>query len=77
LSSRASGPPGDTDFYSGTLTDWQGGSVDTDSLGFTIDSSTPVLRLEIEIDDYVAETAAFVDDIEIIIGGITYTIDFE
>jgi len=77
LSSQAAGPPGDAAFYSGTLADWQGGSVDTSGLGFTIDSSTPVLRLEIEIDDWIAQTEAFVDGIEITIGGVTYIIDFE
>ena len=77
LSSQASGAPGDADFYAGTLADWQAGSVDTSGLGLTINSSTPVLRLEIEVDDYIAQTEAFVDDVEIIIGGITYTIDFE
>jgi hypothetical protein len=77
LSSQASGAPGDADFYAGTLADWQAGSVDTSGLGFTIDSSTPVLRLEIEVDDYIAPTEAYVDDINITIGGITYTIDFE
>jgi hypothetical protein len=77
LSSQDPGPPGAATFYSGTLADWQAGSVDTSSLGLTIDGSTPVLRLEIEVDDWVAETMAFVDDIEIIIGGVTYTIDFE
>ena len=77
LSSQDPGPPGAATFYSGTLADWQDGSVDTSSLGFTVNGSTPVLRLEIEVDDYVAETMAFVDDIEIIIGGVTYTIDFE
>ncbi|HEY31525.1 MAG TPA: DUF4382 domain-containing protein [Dehalococcoidia bacterium] len=77
LSSQDPGPPGAMTFYAGTLTDWQAGDVDTSSLGFTVNGSTPVLRLEIEIDDWIAETEAFVDDIEIIIGGVTYTIDFE
>ena len=62
-----------------TLADWKDGVVinDPGSDGLAagvIDGNAPVLRLEIEIDNWVLQTEAYVDDIEIVIGGVTYTV---
>ena len=66
------GPPGAIELN--TLADWQSVSgITYDSK--TVDSTTPVLWLEIEVDNWIAQTEAYVDDIEIVIGGVTYTID--
>ncbi len=63
-----------------TLAEWKAGDAPNDpgSDGLAagvIDGNAPVLRLEIEIDNWVLQTEAYVDDIEIVIGGVTYTID--
>jgi hypothetical protein len=64
-----------------TLADWKDGTVapnDPGSDGLAagvITGSAPVLRLEIEIDNWVLQTETYVDDIVIVIGGVTYTID--
>ncbi len=71
---------GNDDAPWGTLEDWKNGVVANDpgSDGLAaglIDGSAPVLRLEIEIDNWVLQTEAYIDDIEIVIGGATYTTD--
>lgn len=70
---------GDLNAPSGTLAQWKAGTVanDPESEMATpvITSSTPVMKLEIEVDNWVAQTEAYVDDIEIVIGGVTYTIN--
>jgi hypothetical protein len=64
-----------------TLADWKDGTVapnDPGSDGLAagvITGGAPVLRLEIEIDNWVLQTETYVDDIVIVIGGVTYTID--
>ncbi len=51
-----------------TLADFKDGIGD-------VDADTVVLAIEVEIDNWVLQTEAYVDDIEIVIGGDTYTID--
>ncbi len=59
LSSGAAGPyPSGSGFIGGTLADWKAGSVDAG-----VNASTPVLRLEIEVDNWVVDSEAYVDDI--------------
>ena len=70
LSSGPPGPPGAPTFISGTLADWKSGLVDP-----AIKGTTSVVSLEIEVDNWIAQTEAYVDDIEIVIDGVTYTID--
>lgn len=53
-----------TDFVGGTLADWKSGGIVS-----SIDSSTPVLRLEIEVDNWVVDCQALVDNIEVILAG--------
>ena len=70
---------GNDDAPWGTLGDWKAGLVANDpgSDGLdddVINGNAPVLRLEIEIDNWVLQTEAYVDDIEIVIGGVTYTV---
>ena len=62
------GPPSSIELHS--LATWKAGK--TISTG-TVSSSTRVLRLEIEIDNWVVQTEAYVDDVEI--NGVVY--DFE
>ncbi|MBA7610389.1 hypothetical protein ES703_17597 [subsurface metagenome] len=74
----ASGPPplgGNFFFYS--LADWKEGVTYT-AEGYnekTINSDSIVLRLEIELDNWVVQTEAYVDDIKI--DGTPYAYDFE
>jgi hypothetical protein len=72
LSSGPPGAPGDPTFISGTLADWKSGLVNT-----AIDGMTSVVSLEIEIDNWVVQSEAYIDDIVIVIGGITYTVVFD
>jgi hypothetical protein len=75
LSSGPPGPPGDPGFIYYTLALWKAGvDVDGDTL-IDIDSATEVIALEIEVDNWVVQSEAYVDDIVIVIGGDTYTID--
>jgi len=52
-------------FIYGTLAEWKAGTEVTE-----ITSSTPVLRLEIEVDNWIVVSEAYVDDIEI--NDVTY-----
>ena len=72
LSSGPPGAPGDPTFISGTLADWKSGSVNT-----AIDGITSVVSLEIEIDNWVVQSEAYIDDIVIVIDGVTYTVVFD
>jgi len=69
---------GDLNAPSGTLLQWKDGEVGKDpeeELTTTVISgSAPVVKLEIEIDNWVVSSEAYVDDIEIVIDGVTYTI---
>jgi len=68
---------GDQDAPSSTLTNWKLGTIDNDpgsELPTTeISSMTLVLKLEIEVDNWIVESEAYIDDIKI--DGVTY--DFE
>ncbi|MBA7713862.1 hypothetical protein ES703_122872 [subsurface metagenome] len=72
LSSRASGAPGSPDFISGTLAEWKDGGIVG---GLGIDANTPVLRLEIEVDNWQVDSEALVDNIDVFIGSVA--IDLE
>jgi hypothetical protein len=70
---------GNDDAPWGTLSEWKNGIVANDpgSDGLANDiikSSAPVLRLEIEIDNWVRQSEAYIDDIVIVIDGMTYTV---
>jgi len=71
---------GDLNAPSGTLGQWKSGIVDSDPESEmttpVIDGNAPVVKLEIEVDNWVRQTDAYVDDIEIVIDGVTYTISF-
>lgn len=58
----SSGPAGDPGIIGGTLNAWKTGGI-TDGLG--IDATTPILRLEFEVDNWMAQTEAYLDDVEI------------
>lgn len=60
LSSGPPGPPGAPAFISGTLADWKSGLVDP-----AIDGTTSVVSLEIEVDNWVVQSEAYVDDVTI------------
>jgi len=75
LSSGPPGPPGDPAFISGTLADWKSGQVNPPI--DPIDGTTSVVSLEIEIDNWVVQSEAYIDDIVIVIGGITYAVVFD
>ena len=69
---------GNDDAPWGTLRDWKDGIVANDPepdllAAGVIDASAPVLRLEIEVDDWVLSTEAYVDDLEI--NGVTYDLE--
>ena len=75
LASGAPGPLGGPGFIYYTLALWKAG-VDVDGVpGIDINSDTEVIALEIEVDNWVVQSEAYVDDIEIVINGVTYTID--
>jgi len=71
---------GDQNAPWGTLGQWKSGIVhedpDTEMTTPVISENTTVVQLEIEVDNWVRQTDAYVDDIEIIIDGVTYTISF-
>jgi len=63
LGSGPPGPLGDPSFIYYTLAEWKAGiDVDGDTL-IDINEDTPVLALEIEIDNWVVQSEAYVDDI--------------
>ncbi len=69
---------GNDDAPWGTLRDWKDGIVANDPepdllAAGVIDASAPVLRLEIEVDDWVLSTEVYVDDITI--NGETYDLE--
>jgi len=73
---------GNDDAPWGTLGDWKDGTVANDpgSDGLADDiitGSAPVLRLEIEIDNWVRQSEVYIDDIVIVIDGIAYTVVFD
>ncbi|MFC2060848.1 hypothetical protein ACFLTZ_07205, partial [Chloroflexota bacterium] len=60
LSSGPPGPLGGPNFIYGTLADWKAGTVDA-----TINATALVPILEIEVDNWVVQSEAFVDEIAI------------
>ena len=60
----ATGPPGGPGIILGTLADWKAGTVDA-----SVDSSAIVLRLEIEVDNYITDCVALVNNIVLGISG--------
>jgi len=62
LNSGPPGPLGGEDFIYGTLAEWKLGEVVG---GEAIDGDTVVLAFEIEVDNWIAQTEAYVDDIYI------------
>jgi len=61
---------GDLDAPAGTLADWQAGVVASDPgeewpEGVTLDGTAPILKLEIEVDNWIVQSEAYVDDITI------------
>jgi len=70
---------GDQDAPSSTLANWKLGTIDNDpgsELQTTeINSETLVLKLEIEVDNWIAQTSAYVKDIEI--NGVPETFEEE
>ena len=69
--SGSPGPPGSIELH--TLAEWKGGITYTTDFTRTIDADSIVTKLEIEVDNWVVQTEAYVDDIEI--DGVTH--DFE
>ena len=64
--SGPAGPPGSIELH--TLAEWQDGITYTTDATKTIDASTPVLWLEIEIDNWLTATECYVDDIVVTLG---------
>jgi len=64
-----SGPSGGTDIIIGTLEDWKDGDVDS-----SVDSNSVVLRLEIEVDNWIIDTTAKIKDIVVDFGGASSTL---
>ena len=63
------GPPGSSTFHFYSLADWKAGvtySTDGGTTWKTIDSDSIVLRLEIEIDNWVIDSEAWVQNIDVI-----------
>ncbi|MBI2917531.1 MAG: hypothetical protein HYY01_06000 [Chloroflexi bacterium] len=71
-----SGPPGPpTHSNFGNLASWKAGKTYVTSAGATksIDRNTPVLRIEIEVDNWIVNSQAYVDSVTI--NGITYDLE--
>lgn len=64
----SSGPAGGPDIVDGTLAEWVAGGI-TNGLG--VDGDTPVLRLEFEVDSWIKDTTALIDNINVVTGGTT------
>jgi hypothetical protein len=62
-----------TNFGLDTLANFQTVAGKTDG-SITVNEDTSVLALEIEIDNWISESEAFVDDIQVVIDGITYEV---
>lgn len=60
----SSGPPGGTTIIGGTLADWKTGIVTGMPIGI-VNKDTLVTAIEIEIDNWVVQSEAYVDDIQI------------
>ena len=60
----ASGPPGGAGHFAGTLAQWKAGTVLA-----TVDGNCPVLRIELEVDNWVVQSDAYIDSI--VVNGVT------
>lgn len=60
-----SGPPGGPDPVLFTLAEWKLGETYTTDATYTIDSESIVTKLEIEVDNWIVQTEAYIDDIKI------------
>ncbi len=63
LASGPPGPPGDENFIYYTLEEWKDGVDINGDTSIDISSATLVLALEIEVDNWVVQSEAYVDDI--------------
>jgi len=72
LSSGPPGPLGDPSFIYGTLAEWKAGTISASANG-----TTPVIALEIEVDNWIAQTEAYVDSIAITVGGSKYYVSVQ
>ncbi len=75
--SKLGGGPGDAP--AGTLAQWKAGTVGSDTGndlpgGTVIDDTAPVLRLEIEVDRWMIDSEAYIDDLTI--NGTTYDVEW-
>lgn len=62
LNSGDAGPCGGATFYSHSLTGWKAGLTEN---GKAISGSSKVLRVEIEVDNWISQSEAYVDNIKI------------
>ena len=62
LNSGDAGPCGGATFFSHSLTQWKAGQTEN---GKTINGSSKVLRGEIEVDNWISQSEAYVDNIKI------------
>ena len=72
---------GNDDAPWGTLVQWKDGTVFADPepdglLDGTITGEAKILRIEIEIDNWVLQTEAFVDGIVVVLDGEAYSVEF-
>ena len=72
---------GNDDAPWGTLAQWKDGTVFADPepdglLDGIITGEAKVLRIEIEIDNWVLQTEAFVDEIVVVLDGESYSVEF-
>ena len=58
-----SSPP--TEFFWHALSAWKAGVLPSEANGKTINGDTKVVALEIEVDGWIAESEAFIDDVKI------------
>jgi hypothetical protein len=70
LGSGPPGPLGDPNFIYGTLGQWKAGTV---TGGEQVDTNTTVLFLEIEADNWITQTEAYVD--QVAINGVLYPVE--
>ncbi|MDP3918984.1 MAG: hypothetical protein Q8Q35_03735 [Nanoarchaeota archaeon] len=52
-------------FYTHTLSDWQNGPSTSDANGKVISGDTPILRFEIEVDPWIADSEAEISNIQV------------
>ena len=70
--SGPAGPPTDIELH--TLASWKVGVTYTTDATKTINADTPIVVIIIEIDNWIVQTDAYVDDVEVVINGVTYKV---